>query len=119
MMLAQRLYEAGYITYMRTDSTNLSIDAIMTCRKFIFGQYGKEYLPQNPVFYASKEGAQDAHEAIRPTDVYKRGSEFSVERDQQHLLRSDSKLFPSLPDDPCRISELNAYRDIRSFRVEG
>ena len=85
MMLAQRLYEAGYITYMRTDSTNLSIDAIMTCRKFIFDQYGKEYVPQNPVFYASKEKAQDAHEAIRPTDVYKRGSEFSVERDQKHL----------------------------------
>ena len=41
MMLAQRLYEAGNITYMRTDSTNLSIDAIMTCRKFIFDQYGK------------------------------------------------------------------------------
>jgi DNA topoisomerase-1 len=85
MMLAQRLYEAGYITYMRTDSTNLSVDAIMTCRKFIFDQYGKEYLPQNPILYASKEGAQEAHEAIRPTDVYKRGSECSVERDQQHL----------------------------------
>ena len=85
MMLAQRLYEAGYITYMRTDSTNLSIDAITTCRKLILDQYGEKYLPQNPVFYASKEGAQDAHEAIRPTDVYKRGSEISAERDQQHL----------------------------------
>jgi DNA topoisomerase-1 len=85
MMLAQRLYEAGYITYMRTDSTNLSIDAIRACRNLILGQYGKEYLPQNSVFYASKEGAQDAHEAIRPTDVYKRGSEISVERDQRHL----------------------------------
>jgi DNA topoisomerase-1 len=85
MMLAQRLYEAGYITYMRTDSTNLSVDAIMTCRKFISAQYGKEYLQQNPVFYASKEGAQEAHEAIRPTDVYKPISEVPVERDQQHL----------------------------------
>ena len=47
MMLAQRLYEAGYITYMRTDSTNLSIDAIMTCRKLILDQYGEKYLPQN------------------------------------------------------------------------
>jgi DNA topoisomerase-1 len=85
MMLTQRLYEAGYITYMRTDSTNLSIDAIMACRSFILDQYGKQYLPKNPVFYASREGAQEAHEAIRPTDVYKQSSEISVERDQQQI----------------------------------
>lgn len=69
MMLAQRLYEAGYITYMRTDSTNLSAEAVEACRQFIADQFGKEYLPEDPVSYSSKEGAQEAHEAIRPSDV--------------------------------------------------
>jgi DNA topoisomerase I len=69
MMLAQRLYEAGYITYMRTDSTNLSGEAVATCRTLIEKQFGARYLPEKPPTYASKEGAQEAHEAIRPTDA--------------------------------------------------
>ena len=69
MMLAQRLYEAGYITYMRTDSTNLSAEAVESCREYIGNKYGERYLPENPNSYSSKEGAQEAHEAIRPTDV--------------------------------------------------
>ncbi|WP_455204608.1 type I DNA topoisomerase [Kaarinaea lacus] len=69
MMMAQRLYEAGYITYMRTDSTNLSTDAVSACRDYIQNKYGKKYLPADPIIYASKEGAQEAHEAIRPSDV--------------------------------------------------
>jgi DNA topoisomerase-1 len=69
MMLAQRLYEAGYITYMRTDSTNLSAEAVAACREFIQANYGDKYLPEQPVSYSSKEGAQEAHEAIRPSDV--------------------------------------------------
>ena len=69
MMMAQRLYEAGYITYMRTDSTNLSADAVASCRDYIQGKYGDKYLPDNPIRYSSKEGAQEAHEAIRPSDV--------------------------------------------------
>lgn len=69
MMLAQRLYEAGYITYMRTDSTNLSADAVASCREHILQRYGDKYLPEKPISYSSKEGAQEAHEAIRPSDV--------------------------------------------------
>ena len=69
MMLAQRLYEAGYITYMRTDSTNLSAEAVESARGFIQGNYGDSYLPDAPIRYSSKEGAQEAHEAIRPSDV--------------------------------------------------
>tara|TARA_S200000501_G_scaffold378971_1_gene445589 strand:- start:11969 stop:14752 length:2784 start_codon:yes stop_codon:yes gene_type:complete len=69
MMMAQRLYEAGYITYMRTDSTNLSADAVADCRQYIDKKYGAAYLPETPVLYSSKEGAQEAHEAIRPSDV--------------------------------------------------
>lgn len=69
MMMAQRLYEAGHITYMRTDSTLLSEDSIAMCRKYIQTNFGAEYLPDQPLKYSSKEGAQEAHEAIRPTDV--------------------------------------------------
>jgi DNA topoisomerase-1 len=69
MMLAQRLYEAGYITYMRTDSTNLSSEAVSACRDLISSNYGDKYLLEQPRLYSSKEGAQEAHEAIRPSDV--------------------------------------------------
>ena len=69
MMLAQRLYEAGYITYMRTDSTNLSQDALSMARAYIEKNFGKVYLPEKPNFYSSKANAQEAHEAIRPSDV--------------------------------------------------
>lgn len=69
MMMAQRLYEAGYITYMRTDSTHLSNDALDMARTYIEKHFGKAYLPETPIRYSAKEGAQEAHEAIRPTDV--------------------------------------------------
>ena len=69
MMLAQRLYEGGYITYMRTDSTNLSKEAVETLREYIGSEYGDSYLPAAPIIYGSKEGAQEAHEAIRPSSV--------------------------------------------------
>ncbi|MDQ6574918.1 MAG: type I DNA topoisomerase, partial [Haemophilus haemolyticus] len=69
MMLAQRLYEAGYITYMRTDSTNLSQDALNMARSYIENHFGAQYLPEKPNFYSSKENAQEAHEAIRPSDI--------------------------------------------------
>jgi len=86
MMLAQRLYEAGYITYMRTDSTNLSKDAVADCRGFIDGEYGKRYLPETPISYSSKDGAQEAHEAIRPSDVNVKPTQISnVDRDAERL----------------------------------
>lgn len=86
MMLAQRLYEAGYITYMRTDSTNLSADAVASCRDFILSEFGKKYLPEAPVSYSSKEGAQEAHEAIRPSDVNLKSTQLkAMERDAERL----------------------------------
>jgi len=86
MMLAQRLYEAGYITYMRTDSTNLSQDAVASCREFVQKQFGERYLPDSPRLYGSKEGAQEAHEAIRPSDVSRRPTDISgLEKDAEKL----------------------------------
>ena len=86
MMMAQRLYEAGYITYMRTDSTNLSKDAVDSCREYILDQFGKRYLPEQPVAYSSKSGAQEAHEAIRPSNVGVLPNHLSgMERDAERL----------------------------------
>ncbi|HYU99158.1 MAG TPA: type I DNA topoisomerase, partial [Pyrinomonadaceae bacterium] len=78
MMVAQKLYEGieigaegsvGLITYMRTDSTRVSDAALAEVRDFISQQYGAPYLPEKAIHYRSKKDAQDAHEAIRPTDV--------------------------------------------------
>ncbi len=86
MMMAQRLYEAGYITYMRTDSTNLSADAVAACRDYILENFGKKYLPEEPKNYSSKEGAQEAHEAIRPSDVNVESTKLvGMERDAERL----------------------------------
>jgi DNA topoisomerase-1 len=86
MMLAQRLYEAGHITYMRTDSTNLSKEAVEVCRGLIGSSYGDRYLPEEPNIYSSKDGAQEAHEAIRPSNVDLKPSDVQgLERDQVRL----------------------------------
>jgi len=78
MMLAQRLYEGvelgrlgsvALITYMRTDSFHLAPEAVEQARKFIAGRYGSDHLPEKPNVYRSRKGAQEAHEAIRPTQV--------------------------------------------------
>jgi DNA topoisomerase-1 len=78
MMLAQRLYEGvelgdegavALITYMRTDSVRVSADALTQVREQIGSSYGEKYLPEKPNFFKSKKDAQEAHEAIRPTDV--------------------------------------------------
>ncbi|MFI4912482.1 MAG: type I DNA topoisomerase [Sedimentisphaeraceae bacterium JB056] len=78
MRTAQHLYEGkelgglgtiGLITYMRTDSTNVSPEALNSARKYIGENLGNDYLPEKPNFYSSKQNAQEAHEAIRPTDA--------------------------------------------------
>lgn len=86
MMMAQRLYEAGYITYMRTDSTNLSAEALAQVRDYIEKEFGKKYLPTAPIVYGSKEGAQEAHEAIRPSSVAVKSTQLTnMDRDAERL----------------------------------
>ena len=96
MMLAQRLYEGvevgkesvGLITYMRTDSTRISDDAIRDVRDFITGRYGKEFLPDSPNVYRSKKEAQDAHEGIRPTSMA-----YTPEQVEKYLQEDEMKLY--------------------------
>lgn len=97
MSVAQRLYEGielgeegavGLITYMRTDSTRLSKEAVDACRVYIKGTYGDDYVPAKARVYKTKKGAQDAHEAIRPTSM-----EYPPERIKEHLSREQFQLY--------------------------
>src|SRR6185437_7643225 len=97
MMLAQQLYEGkeigkeglvGLITYMRTDSTRVSDDAIAEVRGFVGERFGKEYIPDSPNIYKTKKAAQDAHEAIRPTSALR-----TPESLEKHLPEDELKLY--------------------------
>jgi len=97
MMVAQKLYEGvktdkgtmGVITYMRTDSLNLAKEAVAAARTFIQSEYGERYLPAKPKNYATKsKGAQEAHEAIRPTII-----EFTPQMAQKYLGADELKLY--------------------------
>jgi DNA topoisomerase-1 len=86
MQTAQRLYEAGHITYMRTDGVSMDEGAIRELRRTIDAQFGRQYTPAEPRRYASKiKNAQEAHEAIRPTDPTRAAKDLNVEGDQARL----------------------------------
>lgn len=97
MQIAQELYEGidigkdgvtGLITYMRTDSVNVAQEAQSACRTFISGEFGIDYMPAKPPLYRSKSNAQEAHEAIRPTDV-----NLTPERIANYLSPAQFKLY--------------------------
>ncbi len=97
MMIAQRLYEGvemgeegavGLITYMRTDSTRVSPDAIKDVREYISTEYGPQYLPEQPNTYKEKKEAQAAHEAIRPTSV-----SYHPDKIKQYLKEDEYKVY--------------------------
>jgi DNA topoisomerase I len=115
MQLAQRLYEGieigdeglvGLITYMRTDSTRVADSALEEVRKLIGTQFGPDYLPEKAVFYRSKKGAQDAHEAIRPTSAMRSPDSLSgfLSKDELALYKLiwqrfvASQMMPALVD---------------------
>lgn len=87
MMIAQKLYENGFITYMRTDSFNLSKEAIVSIRDYIENKFGKKYLPQTSNIYITKtKNAQEAHEAIRPTNLNQEITELSEDEKKLYNL---------------------------------
>jgi DNA topoisomerase-1 len=86
MNAAQRLYEAGYITYMRTDGIDMAPEAVMATRDEIKRRFGAEYVPESPRMYKNKaKNAQEAHECIRPTDMALGPEKIRVEDDQRKL----------------------------------
>src|SRR5690606_38102586 len=86
MQIAQRLYEDGLITYMRTDAVQMAPEGIAMARSVIGKYFGEEYLPDKPRIYQTKaKNAQEAHEAVRPTDMFKRPESLSLDADQAKL----------------------------------
>ncbi|MBT9382690.1 type I DNA topoisomerase [Pseudooceanicola sp. CBS1P-1] len=86
MNTAQRLYEAGHITYMRTDGIDMAPEAVTACRDAIADRFGKEYVPSAPRTYKNKaKNAQEAHECIRPTDMTKDAAALKLTDDQAKL----------------------------------
>lgn len=119
MTLAQRLYEAGHITYMRTDSTNLSADAVASCRALIEEQFGKNYLPEKPNRYGSKEGAQEAHEAIRPSDVAVKAEQLKqMERDAQRLYELIWRQFVACQMVPAKYTSTTLTAQAGDFELK-
>ena len=132
MSVAQRLYEGielgdagavGLITYMRTDSTRLSQEAVAAARDYIGDVWGKDYLPSKPVAYKAKKGAQDAHEAVRPTDVNRTPDAVSryLSKEQLRLYTLIWQRFVACQMTPARIAQTTV--DIKAgdymFRASG
>ncbi|MEM6896171.1 MAG: type I DNA topoisomerase, partial [Pseudomonadota bacterium] len=87
MNLAQRLYEAGYITYMRTDGIDMAPEAVTDARAAIKDRYGDAYVPDKPRTYKNKaKNAQEAHECVRPTEMARAPSELKVTEEDQRKL---------------------------------
>ena len=98
MTIAQELYEGievgesepiGLITYMRTDSVNISKDALGKVRDFIGASYGQSYLPEKPNVFKSKKSAQEAHEAIRPSSVSRKPADIRKYLDEDQFKLYD------------------------------
>lgn len=109
MRIAQSLYENGLITYMRTDSFNIAKSAQEECAAFVASEYGDEYLPKKPNVYKSKGGAQEAHEAIRPTDVTQTPQSVSgLEKDEAKLYKLVWERFVASQMVPAKIARRTA-----------
>ncbi|MCY4015883.1 MAG: type I DNA topoisomerase [Gammaproteobacteria bacterium] len=122
MTLAQRLYQAGHITYMRTDSTHLSDEAIAAARAHIEQRFGADYLPPKPNFYRPREGAQEAHEAIRPTDVGKSAEALGdMDTDARRLYQLIHQFFVACQMVPARFlaTTITVGADVFELRAKG
>jgi DNA topoisomerase-1 len=132
MLIAQQLYEGielpgeesiGLITYMRTDSTRVSDEALAAVREFIGQRFGAEYVPDKPTFYRAKADAQDAHEAIRPTSMQYHPDEIRphLTPDQYYLYKLIWNRFVASQMPPATFDETTV--DITAgqylFRVKG
>ncbi len=136
MMIAQRLYEGvelgdeglvGLITYMRTDSTRVSADAITELREYITSEFGAQYLPASPNTYKEKKEAQAAHEAIRPTSAVRHPDQV-----KQYLQEDEFKVYkliwqrfvasqmnPAVFDQTTVDIDAKSGSDVFQFRVTG
>jgi len=122
MRIAQQLYEGvelgnqgavGLITYMRTDSVRVSEEAQKNLRDFITGNFGKSYLSEKPRIYRSKKGAQEAHEAIRPTFV-----DYPPDKIKGYLTKDQLRLYELIWNRFCASQMSSALYDLISVEIE-
>jgi len=124
MRVAQQLYEGidfgdggqtGLITYMRTDSTNVSVTAQAEVREFVIGKYGEEYVPEKPPKYQTKsKSAQEAHEAVRPTSSLR-----TPKRMKEHLTRDQNRLYQLIWQRFVASQMSSAVYDTLTVNIEG
>jgi DNA topoisomerase-1 len=136
MMIAQRLYEGvelgdegsvGLITYMRTDSVQVSPDALTEVRELVGATYGKDFLPDQPNVYKSRKAAQEAHEAIRPSSVARHPDEIKkyLQEDEYKVYKLiwqrfvASQMTPAVFDQTSIDIEAKAASESFTFRVTG
>jgi DNA topoisomerase-1 len=118
MMLAQKLYESGFITYMRTDSITMSNDAIVSARKYISKNYGAKYLPSSAIVYKSKsKSAQEAHECIRPVDFgVAFDKSFTPEHQKLYNLIRNRALASQMSN--AEIETISAYSLVKDYTLK-
>ncbi|KKU59698.1 MAG: topoisomerase protein [Parcubacteria group bacterium GW2011_GWA2_47_12] len=124
MMMAQRLYEQGFITYMRTDSLNLSQDALLSAASWIETNIGKKYLLEKPrVFKTKSKSAQEAHEAIRPTEASRTPESIKAGLDPREFRLYEliwrRFLASQLPDASLENTKIDVDVQNHFFRVSG
>jgi len=126
MAVAQKLYEQGHITYMRTDSLNLSAKFVTETKQLLENEYGKEFVPEKTVIFKNKsKGAQEAHEAIRPTEVNKKPENLnSLDNNQSKLYKLIWQRAVSSQMTPAKIKTKNIDIEVKgeqsyNFRSNG
>tara|TARA_B100000676_G_scaffold306891_1_gene364079 strand:+ start:697 stop:3315 length:2619 start_codon:yes stop_codon:yes gene_type:complete len=122
MRVAQKLYEGGLITYMRTDAPSLSKDSINEARKFVSENIGENYLTNSPRIYSGSENAQEAHEAIRPTNSFLRPKDvmnLSEEELKLYTLIWERFIASQLPDAEYLSTSAKIYIEEKTFVAKG
>ena len=122
MRTAQKLYEAGYITYMRTDAPSLSKDSIEDARNYINQHFGEKYITNAPKIYSSTENAQEAHEAIRPTNAFVTPNDLiGVSEEEKRLYKLIWQQFIAcqMPDAEYLSTTIKVNFDQYSFSAKG
>ena len=122
MRVAQKLYEAGHITYMRTDAPSLSKESIQDARNFIEERVGEKYLTNAPRIYSSTENAQEAHEAIRPTNAYMTADDLMNQTEEEKRLYKliwQQYIACQMPDAEYLSTSAKIYVDEYTFSAKG
>ncbi|WWP01162.1 MAG: type I DNA topoisomerase [Candidatus Dasytiphilus stammeri] len=121
MLMAQYLYESGYITYMRTDSPKLSPESVDMVRNYIASHFGDKYLPAIPNVYTIQYISQEAHEAIRPSDITIEQPQDEVDEDAKRLYQIIRRQFMACQMVPLQsdVTILTVETDVFTLRAKG